>query len=52
MQRLLDRKRPLLDAKLALFGKGNHRLTGAARQNRTAVLPRHDHVVLRQDEAR
>jgi len=29
-QRLLDRKRPLLDAKLTLFGKRDHRLARAA----------------------
>ena len=51
-QRFLDRKRPLLDAKLALFGQRDHGLAGAARQDRAAVLPRHDHVVLGQDEAR
>src|ERR1700704_2018019 len=31
-QRLLDRKWPFLDAKLALLGKRNHRLARAARQ--------------------
>ena len=51
-QRFGYRKRPLLDAKLALFGELHHRLAGAARQDRAGIFPRHQHVVLGQDERR
>src|SRR5215831_13010556 len=51
-QRLLDRERPLFDAELPFFRKRHHRLTGAARQDLAAILPRHQHIVLSEDEGR